>query len=359
MAEISFSGRRVLVTGGSGFIGSAVVRTLVSRGCAVLNVDAMTYAATPEATAEVAAAAHYSFLKADIADTAAMHKAFAYFRPDAVLHLAAESHVDRSIDAPSVCLHTNVAGTVSLLEAGLAYWRALDGKGQERFRFVHVSTDEVYGSAGESEIFRLDSPYRPNSPYSASKAASDHFVRAWHRTYGFPAIITHSSNNYGPFQFPEKLIPTVIIAALEGSPIPVYGAGRNVRDWLFVQDHVEALLCVLEKGALGAVYNIGANTELPNIEIVRVLCGLLDQRLPQSRHLPHDHLITFVTDRPGHDLRYALDSAEIRQLGWRPEADFTGGLSATVDWYLEHQPWWDKLRREGRCGGRIGLCERI
>lgn len=346
---------RILVTGGAGFIGSAVVRTLIRQGHAVLNVDALTYAATPEATAEVAHNRTYTFLEADITDRAKIEQAFDGFRPEAVLHLAAESHVDRSIDGPGACVNTNVLGTVALLEAALSYWRRQDAEARERFRFVHVSTDEVYGSAAEGDIFRLDSPYRPNSPYSASKAASDHFARAWNRTFGLPVIVTHCSNNYGPFQFPEKLIPTVIIAALEGRSIPVYGTGNNQRDWLFVQDHVDALLCIVEKGLPGETYNIGAGGELSNIELIRILCRILDERLSSSPHRPHHELIAFVTDRPGHDLRYAISSEETLALGWRPKVDLFEGLSRTVDWYIDNSAWWSKLRDAGHVGRRLGL----
>ncbi len=336
---------KILVTGGAGFIGSAVVRLAVARGHPVVNLDALTYAADPRNVAEVEASPLYAFEKADICDRGALDRAFRTHAPDAVMHLAAESHVDRSIDGPGAFIETNVTGTYTLLEAARAYWQ---GRGSpEGFRFHHVSTDEVYGSLGATGKFTETTPYDPRSPYSASKAASDHLVRAWHETYGLPVVLTNCSNNYGPYHFPEKLIPVVILNALHGAPIPVYGAGQNVRDWLYVEDHADALLLVLEKGAVGRSYNIGGENEMRNIDLVRTICRLLDARRPQDA--PHDRLIEFVADRPGHDARYAIDPTRIRdELGWRPSVTVEEGLARTVDWYLSHEGWWRPLlEREG------------
>lgn len=342
---------KLLVTGGAGFIGSAVVRLAVSRGHHVVNVDALTYAACLDNVASVADSPLYAFEKADICDRAAMDRILQDHQPDAIMHLAAESHVDRSIDGPGDFIETNVTGTYTLLEAARAYWMAA---GQpEGFRFHHISTDEVYGTLGATGLFTEDTPYAPNSPYSASKAASDHLVRAWHETYGLPVVITNCSNNYGPYHFPEKLIPVVILNALAGNPIPVYGAGENVRDWLFVEDHADALLLVLEKGALGRSYNIGGNNERRNIDLVRKICELLDERQPQQA--PHDRLISFVTDRPGHDLRYAIDATRItEELGWSPSVTVEEGLARTVDWYLENEAWWRALQDRDGVGQRLG-----
>jgi dTDP-glucose 4,6-dehydratase len=316
---------KLLVTGGAGFIGSAVVRLAIARGHEVVNVDALTYAACLDNVASVADSPDYAFEEADIRDRAAMDRILAKHRPDAIMHLAAESHVDRSIDGPGTFIDTNVTGTYTLLEAARAYWTKA-GK-PESFRFHHISTDEVYGTLGETGLFTEDTPYAPNSPYSASKAASDHLVRAWHETYGLPVVLTNCSNNYGPFHFPEKLIPVVILNALAGKPIPVYGKGENVRDWLYVEDHADALLLVVEKGELGRSYNIGGNNERRNIDLVRTICGLLDERRPDAA--PHDRLITFVEDRPGHDLRYAIDASRIRdELGWRPPSPSRKGWRA-------------------------------
>ena len=342
---------RILVTGGAGFIGSAVVRTAVRAGHHVVNLDALTYAANLANVAPVSNSDRYAFERADIRDRAALDRIFALHRPDAVMHLAAESHVDRSIDGPGDFIATNLTGTFNLLEAARGYWTA-EGR-PEAFRFHHISTDEVYGSLGPEGLFTEDTPYAPNSPYSASKAGSDHLVRAWHETYGLPTVMTNCSNNYGPYHFPEKLIPVVILNALHGRPIPVYGQGLNVRDWLYVEDHAEALLAVVAKGRVGRSYNIGGNAEARNIDLVRKLCGILDRRRPEAA--PHDRLIAFVADRPGHDLRYAIDASRIRdELGWRPSVTLDEGLERTVDWYLANEDWWRPLLARQGVGERLG-----
>jgi dTDP-glucose 4,6-dehydratase len=342
---------KLLVTGGAGFIGSAVVRRAVADGDAVVNLDALTYAACLDNVASVADSPLYSFEHADIRDRAALDRILAEHAPDAILHLAAESHVDRSIDGPGAFIDTNVTGTYTLLEAARAYWT---GRGRpDAFRFHHVSTDEVYGTLGATGAFTEATPYAPNSPYSASKAASDHLVRAWGETYGLPVIVTNCSNNYGPFHFPEKLIPVVILKALAGEAIPVYGAGENVRDWLYVEDHADALLTVLRKGAVGRSYNIGGENEARNIDLVRMICALLDDRRPGGA--PHDRLIEFVTDRPGHDLRYAIDPTRIRtELGWRPSVTLEQGLARTIDWFLGNEAWWRALQDRDGVGARLG-----
>jgi dTDP-glucose 4,6-dehydratase len=342
---------KLLVTGGAGFIGSAVVRLAITRGHQVVNLDALTYAACLENVASVAGSPDYAFVQADIRDRAALDAVFAAHRPDAVMHLAAESHVDRSIDGPGDFIQTNITGTFNMLEAARAYW---GGAGRPAgFRFHHISTDEVFGSLGAVGKFTEDTPYAPNSPYSASKAASDHLVRAWAETYGLPVVLTNCSNNYGPYHFPEKLIPVVILNALAGRPIPVYGAGENVRDWLYVEDHADALLCVLQNGALGRSYNIGGENEARNIDIVRMICALLDEMAPAGA--PYDRLIRFVTDRPGHDLRYAIDPARIRaELGWRPSVTLQEGLRKTVRWYLDNAAWWQPLQARAGVGVRLG-----
>lgn len=342
---------KLLVTGGAGFIGSAVVRLAIARGHQVINLDALTYAACLENVASVADSPLYAFEQADIRDRAALDRIFARHAPDAVMHLAAESHVDRSIDGPDAFIQTNITGTYNMLEAARAHW-AERGR-PAGFRFHHISTDEVFGSLGATGKFTEDTPYAPNSPYSASKAASDHLVRAWGETYGLPVVMTNCSNNYGPYHFPEKLIPVVILNALAGKAIPVYGAGQNVRDWLFVEDHADALLCVVEKGALGRSYNIGGENEARNIDIVRMICALLDEMAPDGA--PHDRLITFVTDRPGHDLRYAIDPARIRaELGWQPSVTLEEGLRKTVRWYLDNAAWWQPLQARAGVGVRLG-----
>jgi len=343
---------KILVTGGAGFIGSAVVRQAIADGHQVVNLDKLTYAASLSNVAKVADDAGYAFEKVDICDHAALKRVFASHRPDAVMHLAAESHVDRSIDGPGAFIHTNVTGTYTLLEAARAYW---EGAGRPAdFRFHHISTDEVYGSLGATGAFTEETPYAPNSPYSASKAASDHLVRAWGETYGLPVLVTNCSNNYGPYHFPEKLIPVVILNALAGREIPVYGAGVNVRDWLFVGDHARALLLVVTKGVVGETYNIGGNAEATNIDLVRAICTILDQLHPDAA--PHARLITFVADRPGHDLRYAIDAGKIRrELGWQPSVTLDQGLQETVRWYLENPDWWQEIEARGHRQDRLGL----
>jgi len=342
---------KLLITGGAGFIGSAVVRLAVSRGHRVVNVDALTYAACLDNVASVAGSDHYVFEQADIRDRAALDRIFFEHRPDAVMHLAAESHVDRSIDGPGDFILTNVNGTYTLLEAARAWWGAA-GK-PDAFRFHHISTDEVFGSLGPTGKFTEDTPYDPRSPYSASKAASDHLVRAWGETYGLPVVLTNCSNNYGPFHFPEKLIPVVILNALQGNPIPVYGAGENVRDWLYVEDHAEALLLVLQNGRVGRSYNIGGENERRNIDLVRMICAILDHKRPKSR--PYADQIAFVTDRPGHDARYAIDPSRIRdELGWRPSVTVEAGLERTVQWYLDNEAWWKPLQARAGVGQRLG-----
>ncbi|PLL14492.1 dTDP-glucose 4,6-dehydratase [Tabrizicola sp. TH137] len=343
---------KLLITGGAGFIGSAVVRLAIAQGHSVVNVDALTYAACLENVAAVGNSPRYVFEKADIRDRAAMDRILAVHDPDAVMHLAAESHVDRSIDGPGTFIETNITGTFTLLEAARAHWM---GKGRpDGFRFHHISTDEVFGSLGPTGKFTEDTPYDPRSPYSASKAASDHLVRAWHETYGLPVVLTNCSNNYGPFHFPEKLIPVVILNAMAGKAIPVYGKGENVRDWLFVEDHADALLTVLTKGRPGRSYNIGGENEARNIDLVRTICRLMDEMHPQGA--PHDRLITFVADRPGHDLRYAIDPSRMREeLGWRPSVTLEEGLRRTVRWYLENEAWWRPLLARQGVGERLGV----
>jgi dTDP-glucose 4,6-dehydratase len=328
-----------LVTGGAGFIGSAVVRHLVDHTDAtVVTVDALTYAGHRENLAPVADHPRHHFEAEDVADAPAMHRLFREYEPTGVLHLAAESHVDRSIDGPAAFVQTNVVGTQVLLEAARTYWEE-QGEPAD-FRFLHVSTDEVYGELGETGAFTEDTPYDPSSPYSASKAGADHLVRAWHRTYGLPVLITNCSNNYGPYQHPEKLIPVVILNALRGESIPVYGDGKNVRDWLYVEDHVRALLRVLAEGRVGETYNVGGRCEEENIAVVRQICDILDDLRPDARAESHRSLITFVEDRPGHDWRYAIDPTKIEdEIGWAPKVDFEEGLRRTVRWYIEHQDW--------------------
>lgn len=342
---------KLLITGGAGFIGSAVVRLAISRGHEVINLDALTYAGRLENVAPVADSPLYHFEQADIRNRADLDRVFAKHSPDAVMHLAAESHVDRSIDGPGDFIETNVTGTYNMLEAARSYWV---GQGRpDDFRFHHISTDEVYGSLGEDGMFTEETPYDPRSPYSASKASSDHLVRAWHETYGLPVVLTNCSNNYGPYHFPEKLVPKVILNAISGKEIPVYGQGLNVRDWLYVEDHADALLCVLEKGKHGRSYNIGGENERSNIELIETICRLLDQKRPGSE--PYEKLITFVTDRPGHDARYAIDPDRIRtELGWRPSVTVEEGLERTIDWYLANEDWWRPLLDREGVGTRLG-----
>jgi dTDP-glucose 4,6-dehydratase len=346
---------RFLVTGGAGFIGSALCRYLIGDlKVQVVNVDCLTYASTLTSLASIADDPLYTFVRADICDRAAMADAFARFDPDAVIHLAAESHVDRSIAAAQVFLQTNVMGTACLLEAARGFLDKASREKREAFRFLHVSTDEVYGSLAAEGLFTEQSVYDPSSPYSASKAAADHLVRAWHRTYGVPAIISNCSNNYGPFHFPEKLIPLTILNALEGQPLPVYGDGSNVRDWLFVEDHARALHLIAVKGRLGEKYNVGGSNERSNIDVVRGICALMDRLSPSGR--PHERLITFVEDRPGHDHRYAIDATKVEsELGWRAQETFETGLEKTVRWYLDRRDWWEPLRDGIYRGERLGL----
>lgn len=343
---------KILITGGAGFIGSAVVRRAVAAGHDVVNLDTLTYAACLENVASVANSSRYTFVHADIRDSVVLKPIFTQYQPDAVLHLAAESHVDRSIDGPNVFIETNVTGTYNLLEAARSFWIA-QGR-PETFRFHHVSTDEVYGSLGATGLFTEETPYAPNSPYAASKAASDHLVRAWRETFGLPTLLTNCSNNYGPYQFPEKLIPIVILRALAGETIPVYGAGENVRDWLFVEDHAEALLTVLERGTPGRSYNVGGNSETRNIDLVHTICAILDELHPVPA--PHAGLIRFVEDRPGHDLRYAIDARRVgKELGWKPSVTLEQGLRQTVRWYLDNEAWWRALADRNGVGQRLGL----
>ena len=345
---------KLLITGGAGFIGSAVVRLAIARGHEVVNLDALTYAACLENVASVSGSEKYAFEHVDIRDRAALDGVFAKHKPDAVMHLAAESHVDRSIDGPADFIETNVTGTFNMLEAARSYW-VQAGK-PEGFRFHHISTDEVFGSLpNDPEVkFTEDTPYDPRSPYSSSKASSDHLVRAWHETYGLPVVLTNCSNNYGPFHFPEKLVPVIILNALAGKPLPIYGNGANIRDWLFVEDHADALLLVLEKGELGRSYNIGGENERTNLELVKTLCAILDQKRPKDSGSYADQ-ITFVADRPGHDARYAIDPTRIRtELGWRPSVTVEEGLERTVDWYLDNQPWWQALLDRKGVGERLG-----
>lgn len=348
---------KIIVTGGAGFIGSSVVRHLLDESDHdVIIIDKLTYASDPGFVTSVSNNPRCAFEKVDICDGGVLSGVFDAHQPDAILHLAAETHVDRSIEGPAAFVQSNVVGTYTLLEAGLRYWRGLKGRKHDAFRFQHISTDEVFGSLGADGEFTEDSPYRPNSPYAASKAASDHFVRAWHATYDFPAIITNCTNNYGPHQFPEKLIPLMIIKGLKGEPLPVYGRGENVRDWLFVDDHARALCLILENGVVGETYNIGGRSEHTNLDVVRRLCALLDEMCPGSPHVPHDRLVTFVPDRPGHDLRYALDCGKIeRDLGWRPRETFETGLKKTVAWYLNNSAWWQPILAKTYTGERLGM----
>ena len=329
-----------LVTGGAGFIGGNFVLDAVASGIRVVNLDALTYAGNLDTLSPLDGNPDHVFVQGDIGDRALVARLLAEHRPQAVVNFAAESHVDRSIDGPAAFVQTNVVGTFNLLEAAREYYRGLEGGAQAAFRFLHVSTDEVYGSLGDEGKFTEETPYAPNSPYSASKAASDHLVRAYHHTYGLPVLTTNCSNNYGPFQFPEKLIPLVILKALAGDPLPVYGDGRNVRDWLFVKDHCAAIRRVLEAGRIGETYNVGGDAERQNIEVVKAICALLDQRRPRDDRQPRESQITFVKDRPGHDRRYAIDASKIQsELGWQPTVDFEQGMAATVDWYLANEAW--------------------
>ncbi|MEQ8934686.1 MAG: dTDP-glucose 4,6-dehydratase [Amphiplicatus sp.] len=347
---------KILVTGGAGFIGSAVARQAVAAGHDVLVIDKLTYAANLDNLAPVAGSNHYRFEEADICDGARMRALMADFRPDVVMHLAAESHVDRSIDGPAAFIETNIIGTFRLLEAARDYVAA--GEAPQGFRFHHISTDEVFGTLGATGAFTETSPYRPNSPYSASKASSDMLARAWGETFKLPVVVSNCSNNYGPYQFPEKLLPVVILNAVAGKTIPVYGKGENVRDWLYVEDHADALLLIAQRGAPGETYNVGGRAERTNIDLVRMICRILDERRPNTQPGGHETLIKFVTDRPGHDLRYAVDCSKIeRELGWTPKMTLETGLASTVDWYLGNADWIARIRERGFDGARIGLGE--
>jgi dTDP-glucose 4,6-dehydratase len=346
---------RVLVTGGAGFIGSAVVRYLVDEeGVQVLNVDKLTYASNLASVAPVSHDSRYALLKADICDPARMAAAFADFQPDGVIHLAAETHVDRSITGSAAFIETNIKGTHVLLEAARRYFEALPGERRDAFRFLHVSTDEVYGSLGPEGLFSESTAYDPSSPYSASKAAADHLALAWHRTYGLPTIISNCSNNYGPYQFPEKLIPLMILNAIDGKPLPVYGNGSNVRDWLYVDDHVRALFLILRKGRVGEKYNVGGRNEQTNLDVVERICEIMDRLNPAGA--PHRRLVSFVTDRPGHDHRYAIDASRLEaELGWSAKETFDTGIEKTVRWYLDNREWWESVRLGVYAGERLGL----
>ncbi len=350
----------LLVTGGAGFIGSALIRLLIdTTDYTVVNVDKLTYAGNLESLDRVASDQRYHFEQVDICNGPEVARLFSQYQPSAILHLAAESHVDRSIDGPAAFIETNIVGTYVLLEGARKYWLTLDEERKSQFRFQHISTDEVYGSLGATGFFEETTPYSPNSPYSASKASSDHLVRAWNHTYGLPILVTNCSNNYGPYQYPEKLIPVVIQNALAGKPLPIYGKGDNIRDWLYVDDHARALLRVLEAGVVGETYNVGGWNEKTNLEVVHTICDLLDELVPGSAHRPHRSLITFVQDRPGHDQRYAIDAHKIqRELGWTPAETFETGLKRTVEWYLSNQAWCQNAVANRYGGERLGLGKR-
>ena len=340
--------KKILVTGGAGFIGSAVVRHIIENTQdSVVNVDKLTYAGNLESLESVENNSRYTFEKVDICDAKALARVFEHHQPDAVMHLAAESHVDRSIDGPAAFIETNIVGTYTLLETARAYWNSLNDERKAAFRFHHISTDEVYGDLeGTDDLFTETTPYAPSSPYSASKASSDHLVRAWLRTYGLPTIVTNCSNNYGPFHFPEKLIPLMILNALDGKPLPVYGNGQQIRDWLFVEDHARALYKVVTEGEVGETYNIGGHNEKANIDVVRTICSLLEEMVPNKPEgvAKYEDLITYVKDRPGHDVRYAIDAAKIgRELGWKPQETFESGIRKTVEWYLNNKKWWSRV----------------
>ncbi|MDF7670361.1 dTDP-glucose 4,6-dehydratase [Orbaceae bacterium ESL0721] len=354
---------KILVTGGAGFIGSAVVREIINHtNNIVINVDKLTYAGNLESLDSIANSDRYHFAQVDICDREALDKLFTHYQPDAVMHLAAESHVDRSIDGPAAFIETNIIGTYTLLEAARHYWNSLNGEDKERFRFHHISTDEVYGDLhGTQDLFTETTPYAPSSPYSASKASSDHLVRAWHRTYGLPTIVTNCSNNYGPYHFPEKLIPLTILNALEGKPLPVYGDGSQIRDWLYVEDHARALYKVVTEGEVGETYNIGGHNERKNIDVVKTICAILDELKPNHPNgiKQYADLITFVTDRPGHDYRYAIDASKIANtLNWRPEETFESGIRKTVIWYLENQAWCRNIKDGSYARVRAGIINR-
>ena len=349
---------KIIVTGGAGFIGSAVIRHIIKNtDNEVLNIDKLTYAGNLESLVDVESNPRYSFKQIDICDPKAIEQAFNEFQPDLVMHLAAESHVDRSIDGPAEFINTNIVGTYTLLEEARKYWQALENTKKSNFRFHHISTDEVYGDLeGTTDLFTESTPYAPSSPYSASKASSDHLVRAWYRTYGLPVVITNCSNNYGPYHFPEKLIPLVILNALDGKPLPIYGKGDQIRDWLYVEDHARALYKVVTEGSIGETYNIGGHNEKQNIEVVKTICGILDKLQPQSNGQPYESLITFVTDRPGHDVRYAIDATKIKKdLGWTPEETFDSGIRKTVEWYLNNLAWCRRVQDGSYQRERLGV----
>lgn len=348
---------RILVTGGAGFIGSALIRSFLKAGeIEIVNVDCLTYAGNLESLNTCSGSLRYNLRKTDIRHFEEVRQVFSEFQPESVIHLAAESHVDRSIDGPAEFIQTNIVGTYNLLEAAREYWSELSGQSGERFRFLHISTDEVYGSLGTSGLFTENSPSRPSSPYAASKAASDNLVRAWYQTYGLPVITTNCSNNYGPYQFPEKLIPLVVLNALEGKTLPIYGTGENVRDWLYVEDHVSALKTVLNKGEVGETYNVGGGCEMTNREVVESICVILDELVPDFQYKPYASLITYVKDRPGHDKRYAIDASKIkRELGWKPIENFESGLKKTVRWYLENNEWCKHVLDGSYRRERLGL----
>lgn len=352
--------KTLIITGGAGFIGSALIRRLIAQSnYQIINVDKLTYAGNLESLKSIEAHPNYIFVQADICDADKMAEVFSFYQPDAVMHLAAESHVDRSIDGPADFVQTNLVGTYTILEAARAYWSELTSERADNFRFHHISTDEVFGSLDEHGLFEETTPYQPNSPYSATKAGSDHLVRAWQHTYGLPVLMSNCSNNYGPFQFPEKLIPLMINNAVSGKALPIYGKGDNIRDWLYVEDHVEALQLVLEHGTVGESYNIGGFNEHRNIDVVEALCGILDELIPDSDFVPHKKLIEFVTDRPGHDQRYAIDATKIQQeLGWRPRETFATGLQKTVKWYLENHEWSQHVMDGSYQQNRLGLGEK-
>ncbi|HEC26035.1 MAG TPA: dTDP-glucose 4,6-dehydratase [Gammaproteobacteria bacterium] len=350
---------RIVVTGGAGFIGSAVIRHIIDNtDNTVINVDKLTYAGNLATLASVEGSENYRFEKVDICDKNEIDRIYSAYRPDAIMHLAAESHVDRSIDGPAEFVETNIVGTYNLLESARQYWKNLDTDKKSRFRFHHVSTDEVYGTLGEEGYFTEETPYKPNSPYSASKASSDHLVRAWHETYGLPVVISNCSNNYGPYQYPEKLIPLVILNALSEKPLPIYGKGDNVRDWLYVDDHARALYKVMTEGSVGETYNIGGYNEKTNLEVVKTICSILDAIRPNPNVGKHESLITYVQDRPGHDMRYAIDATKIkRYLAWVPVETFESGIRKTVEWYIENRSWNEEVARNTYERQRLGLGE--
>ena len=349
--------KTLMITGAAGFIGSALVRQLIAETeTTIVNVDKLTYAGNLATLGDALNNPRHHFEQVDICDAAVIKSLFDKYQPDAVMHLAAESHVDRSIEGPAAFIETNIVGTYTLLEAARQYWSALSGDKRDKFRFHHISTDEVYGTLGAEGLFTEETAYAPNSPYSASKASSDHLVRAWHHTYGLPTLMTNCSNNYGPYQYPEKLIPLMILNAIEGKPLPVYGRGDNIRDWLYVDDHARALRVVLEQGKVGECYNIGGHNEKTNLEVVKTICAYLDERLPDSPHAPHEKLISFVEDRPGHDQRYAIDASKIqRELGWTPRETFDTGLKKTIDWYIENAETWKQTTSASYQRERLGL----